>query len=212
MSACRELTMAELRSLLAACRGRNGLRDRTYLLLATTTGFRVSEMLKLRRKDVVDYRGQVARELTVARKDMKKKREGRTVPLAEPMRLALLAWLVEMEERGAARAEDPLFPNGWTGRSLGRSAAWKMIRRRAKAARLDVRRLGTHSTRKTFASEIQTHCRETGDAELMRKAQEALGHAEITSTTKYLRSLTASERSESFQVVAGAVFGSGDGR
>jgi integrase len=208
VSACRELSRKELRGLLDACTGPNGLRDRTYVLLATTTGYRVSEMLSLRRKDVVDYRGIICGEIDMERKRMKGKKSGRTVPVDSRMRSALAAHLAKMEEDGLVLATDPLFQTGKrTHRAMGRSAVWKMIRRRAKSANLDLRRIGTHSLRKTFVAEIQKKCREIGDSEFIRRAQDALGHAEITSTTKYLMSLSGSAREESFAWVSDAVFG-----
>lgn len=208
MSACRELSKEELNALLDACTGRNGLRDRTFLLLATTTGFRVSETLSLRRKDVVDYRGEVVDEIHIERKKMKGKREGRSAPLSVPMRAALTAHLEKMEENGLVMAVDPLFQIGTkTHRAISRTAVWKMIRRRAEAARISTRNVGTHTTRKTAVDALLVDCNKRGDAMMLMKIKDFLGHAEISSTEKYIRNLKSSERAQSFSTVSAAVFG-----
>ncbi len=60
--------IARIADLLAA-KGRQ--RERLLVILAAATGYRISELLTLRVDQLITPRGEVARELTIARKDLK---------------------------------------------------------------------------------------------------------------------------------------------
>ena len=72
--------------------------NRLFLLLAVTTGFRVSELLTLRFSQLLSANGQVAKEITVARRSLKgghgvraKTVRSSRVPLNETARTAVEA-------------------------------------------------------------------------------------------------------------------------
>ncbi len=220
MAGCRPLPTDELARLVAAGRGLWPSRDRVFILLGCATGFRCSELLSLRRMDVLDGGGRVRSILTVARRNMKKKVAARSVPLTELTRKMLQDWLLELERAGFLLKIDPLFPKRGAapvveaGRieaveTLTRVSAWKMIRRRARAAGIAEAHTGTHSLRKTFTAEVYgawlARLAKGERVDPLRQTQEALGHKEITSTTAYLASVTVEDRAASFHAASRAL-------
>jgi len=154
-----------------------GTRDRAFFLLGIRTGFRVSELLSLRVADIVNA-GEVAQSVSVKRRAMKGKTEGRTVPLHPEARAALAAWVRELRSLGAV-AESPLFMSR-EGGAISRGQAWHILASAYQRAGV-FGRVGTHGLRKTFASRVY----ERLGHDLIR-TQKALGHKAITSTVAYL--------------------------
>ena len=174
MRGCRPLTKPEVDLLTSHLRsGRNGVRNAAFLTVGLMTGFRVSELLSVDYKDVVQC-GRVVDSLTVRRSAMKGKREGRTVRLNTKAKAAIQAWV---EERG--EWDGPLFCTT-SGRRLGRKAAWKFLTLACESLGM-TGTLGTHCLRKTFADRM--HDLLGGD---LKQLQGALGHKWITSTSQYL--------------------------
>ena len=89
MKGCRPLTDAEVALVLTSFGGCYALRDKALFLLGLKSGFRISELLSLRLADVLHH-GQLVDRVTVTRRHMKKKVEGRTVIL-HPEAKAVLA-------------------------------------------------------------------------------------------------------------------------
>jgi len=167
MKGCRPLTtneMAEVATVLGA--GHNGVRNQCLFTLGLMTGFRVSELLSIRVEDVVQH-GNLASAVTVARRNMKGKGEGRTVRLNEKAQIALALWLDVGPETG------PLF-------QISRVQVWRILNK-AFATIGMTGKLGTHCMRKTFADRIYDHF----DGELI-KVQKALGHKWVTTTSAYI--------------------------
>jgi len=96
------LSQTEIQALLSApdCTTRLGRRDKALLLLAIQTGLRLSELVGLRRRDVVLASGAHVRCYGKGRKE-------RCTPLTKQTISLLKAWL---EERGGSE-EDVVFPN-----------------------------------------------------------------------------------------------------
>lgn len=220
MAACRPLSVDELRRMLiAAGGGLYGVRDKTLLIVGCSTGFRISELLSLRRQDVVDATGRIKPVLTVQAKNMKKKLAARSVPLPESVREVLREWLEMQEQYGLVLKSDPLFP-ARSGMSAGkggvsaavpmsRCSAWKSLRRLAVRAGVQRSNVGTHSMRKSFAGAVHSHWLErlaTGErVDPLVQTQNALGHRQVQSTVSYLKSVSAEERAASFGAAARAV-------
>ena len=92
MKGCRALTDAEVQVALMSFGGRYARRDQALFLLGIKSGFRVSEMLSLRWGDVLQQ-GHLVDRVTVPRRHMKQRREGRTVLLHPEAKGALAVWL-----------------------------------------------------------------------------------------------------------------------
>jgi integrase/recombinase XerD len=169
------LSEAEVAALLAAARawpGAEGVRLVCLLELLYATGLRITELISLplaaaqRHPRFLLVRGKGGRE--------------RIVPLGEPARAALAAYL---DHRGGllpgARASPWLFPSRGAGGRLTRQRCGQLLKSLAIRAGLDPGRLSPHVLRHAFAS----HLLDRG-ADL-RSVQQMLGHADISTTQIY---------------------------
>lgn len=155
-------------------------RDQALFLLGLRSGFRISELLSLSVRDVYQNGNYVDR-ISVARKHMKKKMEGRTVALHPEAREALVALVEELRAGDKAAPNSPLFQSReGESKPMNRKSAWHMLKQAYGACGL-TGKLGTHSMRKTFAKRVYDKL--GGD---LMKTQKALGHARVTSTVSYL--------------------------
>jgi len=146
------------------------LRDKAMFETLYATGIRVSELVTLKASDV-------NLEVGVLRCYGKGDKE-RMVPLGSEAIMAVKAYLDAGRNkllRGAG--EDALFLNHH-GRRLTRQGFWKLFKKHALKANLQVN-LTPHTMRHSFA----THLIENG-ADL-RSVQEMLGHADISTTQIY---------------------------
>ncbi len=144
------------------------------------TGFRIQELLSLKVGDVCQNGGYSER-ISVARQNMKKKTEGRTVILHPEARTALRALIEELAAKGHSSPETYVFRSRQGGNAaMDRKSAWTMLKKAYAACGL-TGKLGTHSMRKTFAKKVH----EKLGRDLM-KTQKALGHRSVNSTVSYL--------------------------
>ena len=144
------------------------LRDRAILELMYGSGLRVSEVAGVTVDRVDLDRGRV----TVVGKGDKE----REVPLGDPARQAVVAWLTVRSVLAPGEA-DELFINR-RGRPIGPRDIRRLVGRYGRAA-LSGRRVTPHTLRHSFA----THLLE-GGADI-RAVQEMLGHASVATTQRY---------------------------
>jgi integrase len=180
MKGCRPLSEEEVERTLACFEGPYANRDRALFLLGVKSGFRISELLSLQLRDVMP-RGKLVERVTVQRRHMKKKLEGRTVLLHPDAKGVLCAWLEELREAGYMTSDVYVFQSRkGRNRALSRVQAYRILQEAFEKAGLHGS-LGTHSMRKTFANRVY----ERLDKDLL-KTQRALGHRNINSTVSYL--------------------------
>jgi len=188
MNGCAPFTPEELDSVLAAFVGPERDRNRGLLLVGCNTGYRISEILSLRVRDVLTDAGEVVDLVRVTRKNTKGKHQSRTVVMNKVARRGMDLVLDYNERRGRLNENHFVFQSR-TGEALTRKAAYGIIHRAARRAGVQGK-IGTHSMRKTFAKRFYSRCLELiGEGhgiDAMRETQMALGHAAITSTEKYL--------------------------
>jgi integrase/recombinase XerD len=147
-----------------------GLRDAAMLETLYATGLRVSELVKLRLRDVSFDAGYL--------KTAGKGRKERVVPIGEVALVALRSYVETSRPAFAgARATDALFLTHH-GRVMTRQGFWKLLGRYARAAGIR-KPISPHKLRHSFA----THLIERG-ADL-RAVQAMLGHADIGTTEIY---------------------------
>jgi site-specific recombinase XerD len=183
MKGCRDVTDLEIPACLEAlAKGRFGVRDSALFWVGVFTGFRISELLSLQLRDVWQN-GRVADEIYVARSRMKNQQEGRCVPFQNPdARAALERWIGELAAAGHTAPDTFVFRSReGQNKAIDRTVAYKLLRR-AYAACGMTGKLATHTMRKTFARKMQELL---GDDLLA--LQQAMGHKDIDSTTKYVR-------------------------
>ena len=170
------LSEAEVERLLSAARSKSGWKGIQLVALVEllyATGLRVSELVGLpigglaRDRSVIVVRGKGGKE--------------RMIPLSNPARAAIEAWLPHRAKMTEAGAMSPwLFPsNRARGGHLPRDRFGLMLKDLAIDAGLDTARVSPHVLRHAFASHLLAH-----DADL-RAVQQMLGHADISTTQIY---------------------------
>jgi len=187
MAGCRALTDAEIGLVRRSFGGEFAKRDEALFVLGVKAGFRISELIAIRVKDVRQY-GQMADRVEVSRQYMKGKHHSRSVPLHPEAREALAQWLPLLHARlgGLLPDDTPVFcsrvkdPRTGMLRAISRAQGWRILKDAFETNELGVK-LATHSLRKTFATRV--HTAYAGD---LRKTQRALGHQNINSTLHYL--------------------------
>ena len=176
MIGCRSFTDKEIQDISDMM---TNLRDRTWFLLGVNTGFRISELLSFRVKTVMKF-NTIADEITVERSVMKRKREGRSIALNGDAKKILKKYLKELKKRGAITPDTFLFQSAkGENKPITRMHADHVLREACKKLKI-TGDIATHSMRKTYAMQMY---KITGD---IYKVQQALGHADIGSTLKYL--------------------------
>jgi len=180
MKGCRPLTEEEVQAVEQSFAGPSAVRDRALFMLGVKSGFRISELLSLRLGDVLPA-GRMVDRVTVPRRHMKQKREGRTVLLHPRAKEALAAWLSELNPAGDLPDHTFVFRSRkGRNRPITRVQAWRILDQ-AYASQGLTGTLGTHSLRKTFADRVYDRL----EHDLVKTAQ-ALGHHNINSTVSYL--------------------------
>jgi integrase len=132
--------------------------------VGSTTGLRVSDILDLRVKDI-------KKNITVIEKKTKKER---TIKVSD-------TFIDEISQYATAfhlQPSDHLIPGRTRNKPLNRVQAWRVIKQAAAEVGLDG--IGTHSMRKTFATDLFAL---SGDAAVVQKA---LNHKYIETTLSYL--------------------------
>lgn len=180
MKGCRPLEEEEVEAVLAAFDGPYAARDRALFLLGVKSGFRISELLSLRLLDVMRA-GRLLDRVSVARKNMKKKVEGRSVLLHSQAKEVLGVWIEQLRGNGYMTSDTFVFQSR-KGRNaaMSRVQAYRVLQEAYERAGVNGN-TGTHSMRKTFANNV--HERLGRD---LLKTQKALGHKNINSTVSYL--------------------------
>ncbi len=169
------LSEAEVDLLLQAARereGPDGMRLLALIELLYATGLRVSELVRLplaavaRDPKILIVRGKGGRE--------------RMVPLSEPARAAVAAFLVEREKFVAGPASSRwLFASRGASGHLTRHRVGQLLKDLACDAGIDPLRVSPHVLRHAFASHLLDHGAD------LRSVQKMLGHADISTTQIY---------------------------
>ncbi|MCC5992039.1 MAG: site-specific tyrosine recombinase XerD [Rhodobacteraceae bacterium] len=176
------LSVEDVSALLEAARktGRNRsekLRNTCLMELLYATGLRVTELVSL---PVAAVRGD-PRMILVRGKGGRE----RMVPLSQPARDALSAWLAEWDARAAElrakRKPEPrhLFPSSAKSGHLGRVGFYLVVKEIALKAGLNPNGISPHVLRHAFATHLLA-----GGADL-RAIQTLLGHADLSTTEIY---------------------------
>lgn len=168
----RTLSRDEIERLLAAPRQSNGpkaLRDSALLELLCATGMRVTEVVNLRVDDVDWDRGEV----TCQGKGERQRR----IPVG-----AALQSLSDYYQQARAPLKnndspDVLFLNH-RGKKLTRQGVWLILKEAAQAAGVS-KEVTPHTLRHSFARQL------VGAGEDLRRVQELLGHANLSTTQVY---------------------------
>jgi site-specific recombinase XerD len=160
------LSREEVQQLIAAA---PKTRDRAVIMLMYGAGLRVSEVVRLRTRDVDS-------EQHILRIHESKGQRSRIVMLDDELLAALRAW---WKARPAIACNDYLFP-GFNGRAALTTASVRNIVKAAAKRTTIKKRVHPHCLRHSFA----THLLEQGED--VRTVQVLLGHSSIEATALYL--------------------------
>ncbi|NMP25081.1 site-specific integrase [Sulfobacillus harzensis] len=149
------------------------LRDYAWFVLGINTGFRISDLLRLKVGDVRLSKSRWVDRLRVTEQKTGKQKE---CPLSDAIKKALGEYLAT---RPDCRLTDPLFPSQKGGRPLRRQAAWAILKEAAAAVGF-TDPIGTHTLRKTFGYHAY---RQGIDITLL---QDLFNHAEPRVTLRYI--------------------------
>lgn len=141
-------------------------REKCLFILGLYTGFRVSELLSLTTRDLVQY-SKIKDSVTVHRKNMKGKTMSRTVVLHKEAKRALELYL------SGGLIDGLLF-------DFNRKYADRVLRRAVLAAEVEGK-VSSHSMRKTFAKRVYDALNHD-----LVNTQRAMGHRSVQSTVSYL--------------------------
>ena len=146
------------------------LRDKAILEFLYATGVRISELIGMKRKNLLLEVGLV--------RVIGKGQKERVVPIGEKAIKSVEEYLSDLRPKLANQnSQDVLFLNR-RGRQLSRMGLWKILRKYVNKAGIK-KKVSPHTIRHSFA----THLLE-GGADL-RAVQEMLGHADISTTQIY---------------------------
>lgn len=177
-------------------------RDRALFALGVCSRWRISEILSLRRRDLLDQDGHVRRHIAVAAKRTKT-RVASSLDLDDHVAGILGVWLAECERWGCWRRDDPAFPKVGARLEFDRVAAWRMVRRRCRMAGIPQDRHGTHSFKKTAVGMVFEHwAKELGEENAWLRTQQWSGHRELRQLQAYLKELPRGDYKKSEAVAA----------
>lgn len=168
----RVLNEAEIGRLFDACRGSKplDLRDAALFEVGYGCGLRASEICGLKMLDL-DFDAGLLR--TVGKGDKE-----RAVPFLGSAARSVRTYL-DLARPALARTGLPFVFLSRSGRPLGRSDLWRILRRRGTAAGIARSRLYPHILRHSFATHLLARGMD------MRTLQEMLGHSSIMTTQAY---------------------------
>jgi len=150
------------------------IRDKAMLELCYASGLRVSELVNLDMSQIDSHRGLV--------QVIGKGNKERMIPMGEPARLAVVAYLhqtrpVFVENCKQPRHSDCVFLNR-RGTKMSRQAFWYRIKYYTQAAGIN-ENVTPHSLRHAFATHLLNHGAD------LRSLQLLLGHSDLSTTQIY---------------------------
>ncbi|MFI1148698.1 tyrosine-type recombinase/integrase [Streptomyces sp. NPDC020817] len=184
-SPTRGMSPAQLAALLTYARERESARTYALLVLLSTTAARIGSVLDARAGSLGQDKGHRVIDLTT-----KRNRQKRFVLVP----LAVEALEMYLAERGEVGSEEWLFVTS-TGRPVDEPAAFRTVRRVAKAAGIPhADQLSPHSLRHSYATALLSKGVPLADV------QDAMGHADPRTTRRYDRAAGALDRSPSYKM------------
>ncbi|UDQ96834.1 site-specific integrase [Lentisphaerota bacterium WC36G] len=164
----------------------NGSMWNCLFITGCSTGARISELINLKRSDVLDKNCQIKNSVKLPKLKTRKENDFRIIPLSKKNKQALFIHLQVMEKNGFAFDEDFLFT------VKNDVVCYDQIYRKFRATyqKLQIATAhGTHGMRKTFAKKIYLYYRALNPHDPLQpliQTQRALGHAKLETTLNYL--------------------------
>lgn len=179
MAGMQPLPLPEVTQLL----DRLPVKYQALCAIGVTTGCRITEILALRRFDLLTSEGKLKERIAflILKKKGKKTRH-RKLAIPAKYRPYLLRHLIAEEEKGYDRPDDRVF-RGHLNQPLSRFTVYHIFRKMLGPG------YGTHWMRKTFAKEMFNYYLRKNTADPMRALEltrQALDHERLDTTVRYL--------------------------
>lgn len=182
MAGCRPLTDDEVDLVLQSFEGPYAARNKALFVFGIRTGFRISEILAIRVRDVEQH-STILNSVSVEARFMKGGKRGRTIVLHPQAKEAISAYLNEYERKWGRRMEPDhyLFKSQiGVNRPLSRSHVASVLHGIYDRHKF-TGKLGTHAMRKSFAQKMWIKLGKD-----IVKVQSAMNHENLNSTVKYV--------------------------
>jgi len=149
---------------------------RNYLLfvMGINTALRISDLLSLKVKDVIDSKGDIKDYLHI--KERKTGRQAK-IYLNQTVKGALNYFL---EQSKGVDPDSYLFKSERSNRPLDRIRVWSLIQKWTSEVGLENERYGTHSLRKTWGYQARMQ------GVSIEQISEKLGHKSVAVTKRYI--------------------------
>lgn len=171
-------TIKAIKGYIKERAGANQSRNSLLWTFGTNTGLRISDILKLKLKDVVDSKGEVRESLELVEQKTKRPR---IIEIRPPVKSEIEHFLKDID---AFDPNEYIFKDRRKGKKdinkpITRVRCWQMINDWARKAGVTFR-VGTHTLRKVFG----THAFKAGIPLIY--ISEELGHRNVEVTKRYL--------------------------
>ena len=173
-----EATIRAIKGIISKNKTTNTSRNLLLWIIGTNTGLRISDILKLKLKDIIDNKGEVRELLELVEQKTKRPR---AIEIRPPVKREIEKFL---KDTGAYDLNEYLFKDRRKGKEdlnkpITRVRAWQMINDWGRKAGVTYR-IGTHTLRKVFG----TFAFKAG-IDLVYISEE-LGHRNVEVTRRYL--------------------------
>ncbi len=185
-----EATIRAIKGIISKNKTANTSRNLLLWIIGTNTGLRISDILALRLKDVLDNKGEIRESLEITEKKTKRPRD---IAIRPPVKSALERFF---RDTGSYDPNEYLFKDRRKGKEdinkpITRVRAWQMINDWGRKAGVNYK-IGCHSLRKIFGS----YAFKAGIPLIY--ISEELGHRNVEVTKRYL-GITADETKNAFK-------------
>jgi len=185
-----EATIRAIKGIISKNKTANTSRNFLLWIIGTNTGLRISDILALRLKDVLDNKGKIRESLEITEKKTKRPRD---IAIRPPVKSALERFF---RDTGSYDPNEYLFKDRRRGKEdinkpITRVRAWQMINDWGRKAGVNYK-IGCHSLRKIFGS----YAFKAGIPLIY--ISEELGHRNVEVTKRYL-GITADETKNAFK-------------
>jgi len=174
MKGARSLTDQEITDVYNSLKS---LRDKAFFWLGIKCGLRISEILSLQIKDVMEY-GEVGSQVKVRKNNTKGKIESRTLPLTESAKRVLKTYIDSLWK---AVPDDMLFKSNQSKEAITVRQANRILKEAFNQLKLQGN-CSSHSLRKSYAHRVHKAL-----GEKIEKTQIAMGHKSLSSTVSYIQ-------------------------
>lgn len=185
----RPFSSAEISTLESHLLQHARYRDRMLIIAGTQVGYRITELLTWTVGQVLGPDGDIVREVTVSRADLKggkgvRKRSvrSRRVVLNERARGVIRDYIASL---GTIPSAEQFLFRSRTGanRPISRTQAHRLLKNLCRECGIDATRISTHSLRKSFVRAVY----DASGHDLVR-TQRIVMHASPLTTARYLES------------------------